>query len=403
VDYAFAPGTEDELRKLQQLLRDRTDPDPARHLDTTLIDTPAVTTIAEFIKHVDTTFPLPTDDLVLGAHATNSGAMTIDLDAIAPHQLDYQALKDAHDDVTRRNRLNIPPDMYTTSSGGRQPVRVLIKGCRVGQAPKFVDGLKQLFGGKIPIIAPKHFESASSIVKTRRRRIVGAIGSVEYLLYSNELISRAALSRPALVKAFHDRGFTQFDAAATPIPDLWEKKWIPTDVSPGKRALRKPFVVSLGRDVGNGRTTLTSLAEFRHYAKPWPVPIDNPPASVKTLAGFKAALAARPEYQPGWGPTGFPKHEQLGPLNLDGSPTTFDQFFDSYTWTPPKKKSADPFTWVGVRHKYNVLLPVVQTPMTGTISDRLIYDFFPARGTGGTPFIELLESDAGLFYVSPGS
>jgi hypothetical protein len=402
VDYAFAPGSEPKLRNLQQLLRDRTD--PSSTLDTTLIDTPSVTTIREFLRYVDTTEQLPTGDLILGGHGTNTGSISIDLDAKAPHDLTYQALKEAYDDTTRRNPLIIKADMYTTSSGQRAPVRVLLKGCRIGQQPKFVDGLTVLFGGKIPVIAPRHFEGIGPLPKMRGKRPVpgSSVGSIEYLLYSNELISPAELSRDALVKAYRAHGFTQSDGT-TPFPDLWDKKWIPLDVSKGKRGLKKIFRVSLGRDLDMHLTTINALAEFRHSATPRPIPIDNPTPAVKTKAGFKAELASQPQFQSGWGPTGFPVHEQLGPLNLDGSPTTFDQFFDSYTWTPPKDKSSDPFIWTGIRHVYNVLLPVVKLPLTGAAADRLIYNWFPPRGGSKPSFVELDEGDTGLFYVSPGS
>lgn len=402
MDFAFAPGSDPELKDLQQMLRDRTD--PSSGLDTKLIDTPGVTTIREFLTHVDTTEPLPVGDLVLGGHGTNTGAFFLDLDALAPHEMTYQSLKAAFDDTARRNRLVIPADMYTTTAGQRAPVRVLLKGCRIGQQPKFVDGLKVLFGGKIPVIAPRHFEGVGPLPKMRGKKPIpgSSVGSIEYLLYSNELVSPTELKRDDLVKAYKTHGFTQFDAI-TAFPDLWDKKWIPTDVSVGKRALRRQFKVSLGRDLDMGLTTINALAEFRHFAKPWPIPIDNPPPAVKTKAGFKAALASQPKFQSGWGPTGFPVHEQLGPLNLDGSPTTFDQFFDSYTWSPPKDKSSDPFIWTGVRHVYNVLLPVVQLPLTGAVADRLIYNWFPPHGSAKPRFVELLDSNAALFYVSPGA
>jgi hypothetical protein len=401
VDFAFAPGTEPKVVMLQALLRDRTD---GATLDTTLVEVVGLTTIAEFIKHVDTTGPLPIDDLVLGSHGSDSGWLEMDLDINAPTAtVSYSVVKGAWDDVARRNRLRIPPDMYTTSSGQRRPVRVIIKGCRVGQAPKFVDALKMLFGGKIPVIAPRHFYGVEFVIKTRHRGrrvfVIGKTGSFEHLDYSNEITSPTRLTRKELVKAYRDRHFPQFDGT-TPIPDLWDT-WIPKDVSGGKRKLKSGYSISFGRALDKGTTTMSGLGEFRHFAPPFAIPIDNPPASVKTLAGFKAALAARPEYQPGWGPTGFPRHEQLGPANADGSPTTFDQFFDSYTWKAGA--DANPFVWTGIRHEYNVLLPVVRLPMTGKIADRLIYNFFPPRGSGGATFIELLESDPGLFYVSPGA
>lgn len=402
MDYAFAPGSQPELKDLQQLLRDRVD--PSTTLDTTLIDTPGLTTIREFLRYVDTTEKLPTDDLVLGGHGNNTGSISIDLDAKAPHDLSYQALKEAYDDTTRRNPLIIPQDMYTTASGQRAPVRVLLKGCRIGQQPKFVDALTVLFGGKIPVIAPRHFEGVGPLPKYRHKKPVpgSRVGSIEYLLYSNELVSPKELSRADLVKAYRTHGFTQSDGT-TPFPDLWDKKWIPDKISRGKRGLKKNFRVSLGRDLDMGLTTINALAEFRHSATPWPIPITNPTPAEKTPDGFKASLASQPKFQDGWGPTGFPVHEQLGPLNLDGSPTTFDQFFDSYTWTAPKDKKSNPFIWTGVRHVYNVLLPVVELPLTGAATDRLIYNWFPPRGGPKPSFVELHESNADLFYVSQGS
>ncbi len=396
MDFAFAPGTESRLKMLQQLLRDRTDGTAA--LDTTLIETSGVTTVTDFIRHVDTTQTLPVSDLVLGSHGNDTGWLEIDIDAIAPRAVSYAVLKAAWDDVTRRNRLRIPPDMYTTAQGQRAPVRVIIKGCRVGQAPKFVDGLKMLFGGKIPVIAPKHFYAVRPIFKTRRKKIVANLGSFEHLVYSNEIVSPTAMKRADLLAAYRAKGFQQFNATSTtpsPIPDLWDT-WLPKaakNLGVGKRPIE--FTVSLGRTIEKFKT-LSGMAEFRHSTPKINVKIDNPPASVKTKAGFKTALAARDDYQANWGPTGFPVYEQYGH-------TTFDAFFDSFTWTAPKKLSSDPFIWVGTRHEYNVLLPVVKPPMTGKATDQLIYNYFPPRSGSGTAFIELLESEAGLFYVSPGA
>jgi hypothetical protein len=399
MDYAFAPGVEKALKLLQQLLRNRTD-GPGGSLDTKLIEASGVTTVRDFLVQVDTTEPLPTGDLILGSHGNDTGWLEIDLDAAASRVVSYAELKKAWDDVTRRNRLRIPPDMYTTAQGQRVPVRLLIKGCRVGQAPKFVDGLTMLFGGKIPVIAPKHFYFVHHSYKTRNKKFLADVGWFEHLRYSNEIVSPTELKRPALLAAYRAKGFQQFDATSTnpsPIPDLWDT-WLPKaakNLAKGERPIG--YTVSLGRTIEKF-STLSNMGLFRHTTPKITVPITNPPPAVKTKAGFKAALAARPEYQPGWGPTGFPVHEQYGH-------TTFDAFFASFTWTPPKELNSDPFIWVGTRHEYNVMLPVVEPPMTGKATDKLIYNFFPPRGSGGTEFIELdlLEGDPGLFYLSPGA
>lgn len=392
MDYAFAPGVEKRLKLLQQLLRDRTDD---LGLDTKLIEAAGVTTVADFLLHLDTTEPLPASDLVLGSHGNDTGWLEIDLDSAAARSVSYAVLKEAWDDVMRRNRLRIPPDVYTTSSGARVPVRLLIKGCRVGQAPKFVDGLKMLLGGKLPVIAPRQFYAVRPIFKTRRKKIVANLGSFEHLVYHNEIVSPTELKRPALLAAFRAKGFKQFDRTA--IPDLWDT-WLPKaakNLGVGKRPIG--YTVSLGRTIEKFKS-LSGMAEFRHSTPKISIRIANPPPAVKTRAGFKAALAARPDHQPGWGPTGFPVYEQFGH-------TTFDAFFASFTWTPSKKKDANPFIWVGLRHEYNVLVPVVEPPMTGKKTDRLVYNYFPPRGSGGTTFIELdlLEGEAELFYLSPGA
>jgi hypothetical protein len=407
VDFAFAPGTESRLKMLQQLLRDRTDGTAA--LDTTLIEVGGVTTVADFIHHVDTTATLPVSDIVLGSHGNDTGWLEIDIDAIAPRAVTYKVLKEAWDDVARRNRLRIPADMYTTANGQRAPVRVLIKGCRVGQAPKFVDGLKMLFGGKLPVIAPRHFYAVRPIIKKRKksRRApleIIKLGQFEHLVYSNELTSPTELTRPALLAAYRAKGFQQYDATTAtpnPIPDHWDT-WLPSARHLGDKTRPIDYTVSLGRTIETF-TTLSGMAEYRHRPFKLSVPIANPPPDAKTKSGFKTKLSQQPDYQPGWGPTGFPVHEQLGPANLDGTPTTFDQFFDSFTWKATTDKTADPFVWTGVRHEYNVLLPVVKPPLTGKSTDQLIYNYFPPRGAGGTTIIELLDSQAGLFYVSPGA
>jgi hypothetical protein len=399
VDYAFAPGTDPDIKRLQQLLRDRVK--SASGLDTKLIEMAGVTTVTDFLRDVDTTEPLPTGDLILGSHGNDTGWLEIDMDALAPSAVSYQVLTDIWNDVSRRNRLRIPPDMYTTAQNQREPVRVLIKGCRVGQAPKFVDGLTMVFGGKIPVIAPKHFFGVRQISKTRGKKLAPTVlGSFEHLSYSNEVVAPTAMKRADLLAAFRAKGFQQYDATSTtpsPIPDLWDT-WLPKtakNLGLGKRPIS--YTVSLGRTLEKHKT-LTDMGQFRHLVPRITYRIANPPASVKTRAGFKTSIAARPEFQPGWGPTGFPVYEQWGHA-------TFDEFFDSFVWTPPpaKKFNSDPFIWVGTRHEYNILLPVVEPPMTGKAADRLIYNYFPPRGGSGSAFIELLESEAGLFYLSPGA
>jgi hypothetical protein len=391
VDFAFAPGSESRLKMLQQLLRDRTD---GGTLDTTLVT--GQSTVADFLSHVDTVASKPTGDLLLGSHGNDTGWLELDLDAAAARTVSYGVLKDAFDDVVRRNRLRIPPSLYTTPQG-TVPIRMLIRGCRVGQAPKFVNGLKLLFGGQIPVIAPKHFYAVRPIIKTRRvrrRKQIIPLGSFEHLVYTNEIVSPTELKRGPLLTAFRNKGFLQFDstpAAPKPIPDFWDS-WLPSQrhLGVGKRPIS--YTVALGRTIDKF-TTLSGAAEFRHTTPKMNVRIANPPAAVKTRAGFKAALAARPDYKAGWGPTGFPVFEQYGHTN-------FDDFFASFTWTPPKDKNANPFVWVGLRHEYNIMLPVVRS-LTNKPTDRLIYNFFPPRGSGGTTFIELLETDAGLFFTSP--
>ena len=390
MDYAFAPGTEIRLKTLQQMLRDRTD---GGALDTTLVTGQA--TVADFLARVDVVATKPTGNLVLGSHGNDTGWLEIDLDSAAARDVSYKVVKQAYEDAGRRMRLRIPADFYTEANGNRVPIRVLVKGCRVGRQPKFVDALKLLFGGQVPVVAPRHFFRVRPHNKTRGKKVVGLLGTFECLGYNNEITSPTALSRDDLVAKYQNEGFEQFDSTSAkpnPIPDQWDT-WIPADISLTKSDGRPiKLQVALGRDVA-GLKTLSDLAFFRHQIAHINIPITHPPASVKTKAGLKQELGNQPEYQPGWGPTGFPLYEQFGHTNLD-------DFFDSFTWTPPKKSNADPFTWVGTRHEYNVILPIVQPPMTGK-DDVLLYNFFPLRGSGGTTVLTLSDTDTRLFYTTP--
>ena len=71
MNFGFAPDGDDHVANLRLMLQ--------RQANTTLIDQPAVSSVRQFIGHLDKTSTIakPVDDLLIGAHANHEGQFLI--------------------------------------------------------------------------------------------------------------------------------------------------------------------------------------------------------------------------------------------------------------------------------------------------------------------------------------
>jgi hypothetical protein len=387
LDHAWIPGGDRDSRMAKQLCKDRV---LAPSLDTHVVDLKTVKLLTDLYTELEFTSSVakPIGDLLLISHGNDSGWMSLDLDSAAATTTSFQELKKILDpaNVHRKTALRIPPTLYTTAASTVGPTRILLGGCRVGGAPKFVDALKDVLGGVVPIVAPKHFHMFSARIRRLSKTTFLLLGTYEFLCYAFGAVSTTPLGRSDLEKALHDNP-KNVTIDGNTVPEATFDGWLPKVLPRGLGKFDMPVTVPLGRKIDK-QTTL-SPGQFRHQAGKYTVRFKNPIPAVRTKAGLKAELAARDTMQPAWG---FPEYEQYGH-------DSFDEFFASFDWTRPKK-DLNPQVWTGLRHEYLVLVPI--TSMVPADKGKLFYNFFPPR-TGSTlsAIKELDETDSRLFYRTP--
>jgi hypothetical protein len=402
MDVAWVPGSDTDSLLAKQLYKDRV----ALPLDTTVVDDPFLTWVKELILRVknSTTIAKPIGDLHLISHGDDSGWLRLDLDGMSNNQVTYQVVREILDasSPTRRDGLRLPASFYTDSHGHQTATTVVLGGCRVGQAPKFVDAFKKVLGDKVPVVASRYLHE---FIATKRR-FHGKhapppqfIGTYEYLAYGFEVISPTRLDldkrgrrlsdaafRKNLINGFANNPKNKWKDG-TAVPDIywgpWLPKKVPRDVGEFKARVKAP----LGQRNGT-QSEIEPTKNFRHRLVQFASePIPSPTPDDRTKKGLKARLLQEKTFKASWG---FPRWEQYGHDN-------FDDFFNSFTWKstdPPH----DPEVWTGTRHEYILLVPVTDPVEDG----KLLFNFFPPRGsTVFSPIRKLSFSDPKLFYRTP--
>lgn len=390
MDVAWVPGGDPDSLLAKQLYMDRVD--AASSLDTQLV-TVKSKQLTDVITEVDTspTFAKPLADLILVSHGNDTGWLKIDLDSAPDTSITYQVLRAILDDPNpaRRTALRLPSSLYQKPDGSPAATRIVLAGCRVGGAPKFVDAFKQVLGGHVPIVASRYLHEFSATVRRfRGRKPPQLLGTFEFLSYGFSANSLKPMEVDPLIAALKGNPLNVFkDGTAVPVA-RWKPwlKGVPLDRF-GKFPVR--LSVALGQTVVDQKQL--SPANLRHLPTKYVVHLKNPSAADKTLAGLKTKMQADPTCQTTYP---FPMWEQYGNAS-------FDELFDSFKWTSEDGKAKDgspQVTWTGRRHEYVLLIPVTE-PVDG---GNLIFNFFPPRGsTTASAVIGINDSDPKLFYRTP--
>lgn len=393
MDIAWVPGGDPASLLAKELYADRVD--AATSLDTKLVKVKK-NRLADLITSVDAdgSIAKPLASLILVSHGNDTGWLQIDLDSAPDTSITYQVLRKILDatDPSRRTGLRIPSSLYTNADGTKAATRVVLAGCRVGAAPKFVDAFKQVLGGNVPVVASKYLhEFVARTHRARgRRAVTKLLGTFEHLSYGFSTTAFLPMDVDTLIDGLNDYPKNRFsDGSAVPFA-RWATwlKGVPLDRKGNVRQgeFRLPLAVPLGQTVA-GATELTP-AKIRNLPTHYIVHL-APSAANKTLTGLKAVMQADPTCQTTYP---FPMWEQYGH-------TTFDAFFDSWNWGKPvpgkTKDGQDQLVWTGVRNEYTLLIPVT-SPVDG---GNLIFNFFPPRGsTADSAVIGINETDPALFY-----
>jgi len=146
VDHAWIAGGDPDSLRAQRLYQERVL--AAQSIDTNVFTAKQVKLLTDLYTELDFTSAIakPIGDLLLVSHGNDSGWLTLDLDSAAGTSTDFAELHDILDpaNVHRKTALRVPPTLYTTAANTIGPTRVILAGCRVGKAPKFVDAFVNL-------------------------------------------------------------------------------------------------------------------------------------------------------------------------------------------------------------------------------------------------------------------
>lgn len=373
MDYAFAPGTTGYDRIMRDLF--------AHKAGATLINQAGVRRVDQFISHLktDSGVSRPVDNLLIGTHGNDGGWFQVqlaDIDGDGDGRPDANTTYSVLEIADNTDVIRLPSTLVKAGS------RILIKGCKIGQAEAFVDKLTTAFGGNVPVIAPIHFHN----VWYRR-----GLGIIEYMSYDFSLAQPTAFpNRAALITAFKNAGLTFYNG--THIPDEKWSVWIPGGTGRGRRT--RNFTVNLNPSLTpNSGRPLSSLrlsinGGFRHDLEKYTFTIGYPGSTPPTSqdarkADMRASMAALDVFK---ATHPFPVYKRY---ELD----SLDAFINGFIWKfnyLPKRKI---MLCNGTRHRYTVQAPVAQ-PNT----NNLLFNFYPYSGNSTPAVSQLSETDKHFFY-----
>jgi hypothetical protein len=207
MDYAFVPGLatgDPYLATINSAL--------PLHPNLSLLS-PTPDTLSDFLILAKTdNATVPSEDLIIGTHATDEGVILVAVDSTIPAPITYEKLQNA-------TSIKLPTELNKPGASVR------IFGCIIGSdnSLPLLKQLKQSLGNPHAVVAPKYLYGVGSY----------GGGFVETMLYDFRILSPTALaSRDAVKQAFQAGSNAtppQFvDVNGTKIsPDLWDT-WLPS-------------------------------------------------------------------------------------------------------------------------------------------------------------------------------
>ncbi|TXH71696.1 MAG: hypothetical protein E6Q88_07560 [Lysobacteraceae bacterium] len=367
-DIAFVPGNTPYEQNMRGLMVDRP--------DTALFQHPQVNALREFIGALSGSAAIlqPIRSILISSHANPEGLLYMPLSTYAVAHITYEDLEAAvRNGSLRISQQALEPRPH--DRGGQPiPARVLIRGCRIGNATVYMRKLKEAFGNQIPVIAPKHFH-----VVARQTR---PLGHVEYMAYGFSLARPVAFRNQAeAIAAFAAAGFSRIDGAPVP-PSAWGR-WIPRNIAANN--LTSASVIS---PITNARDSVPGEFRVRQrtfLANGGSMALATDPGSdtARKHAVRDDLVAQFPRYR---STHDFPEYVRYGHASMD-------EFMDSWTWR---------FRYDAARHllHYNATRVeyVVIQAITDPASNRLLLNFYPS-GSTGSRIVQLDEADVRFFQT----
>jgi hypothetical protein len=371
-EYAFVMGsTTDDFYNAASLYMNR-------RPTTTVIDTcHSLEAVLQMLKNGEK-ITTPIKNVVIVSHARGEGIL-------------YFALNDDDDDT----RIYLDELCPFVDSAERTHItgRVLkndpatnlyIRGCNIGNEPRFLRFLKSIFGSNVTVTAPKHFDYFYTFQLGDEIDISYEFMKYDFTVNTNTVVQ----TKKELVRLFNNEHFTDIDNV--PIPEARWTSWIPKSIhdrSIERHTCTNPVHAQMNQFITreyryNARTIFAPDQTTIAYEKTRAVPTSQK----DRIADLKQCIRNNPQMQ-----EDYPSPTCNLPLYKRYGYTSINDLVDHLEWTIrwyPKKRV---MTFLGRRFEHQLRIPVTDA---GNV---LMLNTLPASGKKEYQYHNILETDNRFF------
>jgi hypothetical protein len=331
----------------------------------------------------------PIHDIFIVSHALDSGLM-FPVDDPRKNFLDYDELCEY---IDRKNRPRMTERII------RNNASVNIRGCNIGRELRYLTKIRELFGNRVIVTAPKHFDYFGHW--ETRLPVPGQPPRVtthrfEYMEYRFRVFSKVRAKRNSLIRLFLSRHFQ--DIHGTEISRDQFDKWVPKNIHSANVPVKHKCIVPIPNmkvnpeyRYGNRQVYLSALEDMN--------PADVPREKDKGLEKKKRLRLLRSRYansdkmranHP------FPEYERFGYRS-------FNAFWDGLNWSDPQWNAEQhTLSSIGRRHEYELRIPITGPNRQ---ENRLMLNAFldPGGNQRNVRYLhhDIIETDARFFGIVP--
>jgi len=282
----------------------------------------------------------------------------------------------------------------TTRVIGSNGHAVHIKGCKIGREEQYLGKLRQLFGGRVLVTAPKHIDNFYTYewtITEGRRVVERTIHQVEYMMYSFKVFNnRRARNRRDLLRMFERKGFRDIHNQQIG-PEQWPR-WIPGNIH-DRRRVRAAYRCEIPIE------HVTVEREYRYRNRQvyitgvrYAEGEDPPRRRDERVQILRENMPSRRHLR---SDHPYPYYRRLGY-------GTYEEFVDQVNWADPRWNRRDRIlSMAAFRHEYEVRIPITG-PNRG--QNRLVLNAFLDPGNQrNLQYLhhDLLETDERFYGMMP--
>ncbi len=184
-----------------------------------------VTNIEKYLKHLAglPAAKKPVAKIQIVCHASVDGYLGFDLDTEAPKTPQFRDTT-----VSELVIAQASGSVVADPSIVGPDTEFRIRGCEIGNNPKFLQVLKDTMGGSIPVTAPKHFDSFVPL--ENKSRLAGVFEWMNYVFMIRRPTRFADRAAALADYQAQTANFTFIDGVTTVPPADWDA-WLPLDTA----------------------------------------------------------------------------------------------------------------------------------------------------------------------------